>query len=186
MMIHPKARPVISTLSLPSPIKKYFLNLEWDIGLSNNTNPYMKEFSEYPDVKQDHLKEIYLKTILSLNTPAFFRKEYTPTPENILFTAGSMEGLDLLLRTFSEPNKDVICIASPSFPAYEHWALLHNLKIKKVSLFGDNLDQIILEDVIELNPKITFLCDPNNPTGTKLEPYIIQKLCESLEGLIIV
>ncbi len=185
MMIHPKARAIISQLSLPSPIQKYFSNLDWEIDLSNNTNPYEGTFSEYPDIKQDKLKELYLRVIFSLNS---FNKEARQnlTSENVLFTVGSMEGLDLLLRTFSEPNKDIICVVSPTFPAYEHWALLHNLRIKKVPFLGNDLNKIDIEEVINTHPKMIFLCNPNNPTGTKIDDEVLQKLCESLEGFVIV
>ena len=188
MIIHPKARPIISKLSLPTPIQKYFSNLDWEIDLSNNTNPHAEGFSEYPDIKQSDLKTLYLNRILAINPSPLFSNgaEETPTSENVLFTVGSMEGLDLILRTFSEPNEDIICITSPTFSAYEHWALIHGLKVKTISLFGDNLDQINIEDVIEINPKIIFLCNPNNPTGTKLAPETIQKLCDSLDGFVIV
>lgn len=171
MMIHPKARPLLSKLSIPTPIKKYFSNLNWEIDLSNNTNPYTGEFSEYPDVQQSNLKELYLKKILSINPLLSTTKtlKQVLTCENVLFTAGSMEGLDLLLRTFCEPNKDVICIPSPSFSAYEHWALIHGVQVKKIPLFENNVDHVELKDIITINPKIIFVCDPNNPTGTKLK-----------------
>ena len=179
MMIHQKARPLISKLSLPTPIQKYFSNLNWEIDLSNNTNPHVGGFSEYPDVKQNDLKTLYLNKILAINPPLSTSNgtREALTFENVLFTAGSMEGLDLILRTFAEPNKDAICVTHPSFSAYTHWALIHNLEVKVVSLFGDNLDQIDSEEVIKLNPKIIFICDPNNPAGTKINPETIQKLC---------
>ena len=66
MKLHPKARPVISKLALPTPIQKYFSNCEWDVDLSNNTNPYLGDLSDYPDIKQHQLKKLYLKTLFSL------------------------------------------------------------------------------------------------------------------------
>lgn len=184
-MIHPKARPLLSQLSLPSPIKKYFSEEEWNIDLSNNTNPYMGWYAEYPDIIQKELKEIYLQTICSLNF-SFNNKCHKLTHDNVLFTVGSMEGLDLLLRAFSEPNQDVICVANPTFPAYEHWALIHNLRVEKVSLLGENFDLLPQEDILKINPKLFFLCDPNNPTGTKCKIESIKKLCEVFEGLVVV
>ena len=186
MKLHPKARPVISKLALPTPIQKYFSNCEWDVDLSNNTNPYLGDLSDYPDIKQHQLKKLYLKTLLSL-TPSFTANNKPPlTPNNILFTAGSMEAIDLLLRTFSEPNMDVICVTTPTFSAYEHWSLIHNLRVKKLPLYGDNLNHLSIDKVMRINPKITFICDPNNPTGTKLKPELIQKLCNSLEGFVVI
>lgn len=188
MIIHPNARDILTTLSLPSPIQKYFGTQTWEIDLSNNTNPYMAEFAEYPDVKHTALKELYLERILSINpqTPANRSLSSALSPENLLFTVGSMEGLDLLMRTFAEPNKDTICILHPDFSAYEHWSRLHNLRVKKIPLIGEDLDKVQIEDIINLKPKLVFLSNPNNPTGGKLNTKSIEVLCKSIEGFIIV
>lgn len=187
-LIHKKSRPVLSNLSLPSPITKYFSSDVWDIDLSANTNPYLGHFAQYPDVQQTKLKEIYLNRILSLNPPSSFQKEGhgDVSSDNLLFTVGSMEGIDLLLRTFAEPNKDVICVASPTFPAYKHWALIHNLKVQEIPFGGEELTSLSVKDILKINPKMVFLCNPNNPTGTQLDPHIITELCESLEGFVVV
>ncbi len=187
-LMHKKTRPVLSNLSLPSPIQKYFSSDVWDIDLSTNTNPYLGHFAQYPDIQQVKLKEVYLDRILSLNPPPSFKKDKFSglSSENILFTVGSMEGLDVLLRTFAEPNKDVICIGTPTFPAYKHWALIHNLKVEEIPLSGEGLESLSIENIIKINPKMVFLCNPNNPTGTVLKPELIEKLCESIEGLVVV
>lgn len=188
MMIHHKARPIVSKLTIPTPLQKYFLPQDWEIDLGSNTNPYMGEFSEYPDVRQDHLKNLYLQTVLSLNSsPSFTERDRgSLTSDHLMFTAGSMEGLDLLLRTFTEPIKDTICIASPTFSAYEHWALIHGLAIKSVPFFGDNLEKIDIEKIVRIDPKLVFICNPNNPTGTLLQPKMIADLCDGVEGLVVV
>jgi histidinol-phosphate aminotransferase len=188
MNIHPHARAVLTTLSLPSPIQKYFGKQTWEIDLSNNTNPYMADFAEYPDVKHTELKEIYLEKIQAINptVPPNHSFSSSLSHENLLFTVGSMEGLDLLLRTFAEPNKDTICILHPDFSAYEHWSRLHNLRVKKIPLMGENLDTIQVEDIVKLKPKLVFLSNPNNPTGAKLDTESIEVLCNSIEGFVIV
>lgn len=184
MMIHAKARPLISKLSIPSPIKKYFIHQDWEIDLSNNTNPYVGSLGDYPDVCQNHLKDIYISTILSLKPSPKVKPKITR--ENVLFTVGSMEGLDLIIRTFAEPNQDVICLTSPTFPAYEHWALIHNLTVKHVPLLGENLNHLSIKPIYDINPKIIFICDPNNPVGSKLDVSVIPQLCESLSGFVVV
>ncbi len=188
MRIHEKTRPILSSLSLPAPIKKYFSPDEWDVDLSSNTNPHLGHFAEYPDVQHARLKEIYLDRILALNPPPFSKAgDFADLSEDhILFTVGSMEGLDLLLRTFAEPNEDVVCLVHPTFSAYEHWALIHGLKVEKIPLLGENLDSLVIEDIVKINPKMVFLCNPNNPTGTRLNPEIIEKLCDSIEGFVVV
>lgn len=185
MSIHPKARSVLSQLSIPSPIQKYFSGDSWEIDLSNNTNPYVEQFGDYPDVYQNDIKNLYLDRIVKLN---FFGKALssTLTSDNLLFTAGSLEGIDILLRTFCEPNEDTVCIVHPTFSAYEHGALIHNLEVHHIPLFGENFDAFSIEKIIELHPKMVFICNPNNPTGTCVKPGLIETLCESIDGLIVV
>lgn len=188
MPIHPNARSIISKLTIPTPIKKYFSHKDWEIDLSNNTNPYVEGFSEYPDIKRDDLKDLYLQRVRCLN---YFGDEksaqqFSLTSENILFTVGSMEGIDILLRTFCEPNVDTICIIQPTFSAYEHWGLIHNLEVKNIHLSGENLNTFPLEEVIEINPKMVFICNPNNPVGTTLTSGIIEKLCQSIHGFVVI
>lgn len=188
MLIHQKTRQIVSSLSIPTPIKKHFFSEEWDIDLSNNTNPYLGSLSNYPDVKHTKLKEVYLEKILSLNQPSVFTYDSSAAlgPENLLFTVGSLEGIDLLLRTFAEPNKDVICVIQPTFSAYEHWALVHNLNVQNIPLRGKTLSSFSLEDILKISPKMVFLCNPNNPTGTVLDLGLIEELCDSLEGFVVV
>lgn len=188
MSIHPKAREIILKLEIPAPIKKYFSNDEWEIDLSNNTNPYGENFSEYPDIRQDEIKKIYINLIQNLNISENLKDEHDLqlTPENLLFTVGLMEGIDILLRTFCEPNKDKICILQPTFSAYEHWGLIHNVEIKNISLSGETFNCFSLEEVIQINPKMIFLCNPNNPTGTHLKPDLIDTLCASIDGFVVV
>lgn len=188
MSIHPNARAIVSELEMPSPIKKYFINDDWEIDLSNNTNPYIEDFSEYPDIKHDDLKNLYLNRILSLNASTDTKDEPYPklTPENLLFTVGSMEGIDILLRTFCEPNKDRICVVYPTFSAYKHWALIHNIEVTMIPLLGENLNTFSIKEISRENPKMVFICNPNNPIGTLLKPEVIETLCESIEGFVVV
>lgn len=182
MLIHPQARPVVFRLHLPTPIKESYSETGWDIDLSKNTNPNVEEFSNYPDVRQEELKNLYLSRIFDLKNDNIPKLK----PENLLFTVGSMEAIDILLRTFCEPNQDQICVVQPSFGAYEHWGLIHNLKVKKIPISGENLNTFSTKEMVKINPKMVFLPNPNNPVGTVLESGLIEKLCESMDGFVVV
>lgn len=186
MQIHHKARSILSKLSIPVPLQKFYSSVEWEIDLGSNINPYMGEFSTYPDVHQKLLKDLYLKTILSLNPPSIDQADLSLASDHVLFTAGSMEGIDLLIRTFSEPIKDIICVASPTFSAYEHWAIIHGITVKHIPFLGESFENIDSQKILELNPKLTFICNPNNPTGTLLDPQVIENLCQGLDGFVVV
>ncbi|MBX9622151.1 MAG: aminotransferase class I/II-fold pyridoxal phosphate-dependent enzyme [Alphaproteobacteria bacterium] len=184
MKMHKNVRNSLKKLSLPIPIQKYFLSQNWDMDLGSNTNPFGGDFSNYPDVMQLDLKKLYLKRILSINPPPSFKAALDE--DNVLFTAGSMEGIDLLLRAFPDPNQDLVCIPSPTFSAYAHWSIINGLQVKKIPLLGKNLNQIDVESIIKLNPKLLFICNPNNPIGTLISHAILKKLCQSLNGFVVI
>lgn len=193
--IHPQARSVFAELPILGPLKTYFFPAHVDIDLTNNTNAFMDDFAQYPDPMQFSLKKQYWNVISKLNLPKSESQQAKIERENdidisdhILFTVGSSEGIDLLLRTFAEPNKDTIVVTSPSFPAYEHWGRIHNLKIKSVPLEGENYDSFSVKDIVEVNPKLVFLCNPNNPTGTVLKQNLIHELCQcpDFKGFVVV
>lgn len=188
MQVHPKSRQIFSEIPLIGVLKKHFSNIDIDVDLSNNTNPFLGTLGNYPDLVQKSLKEQYWQVISSINQPTDYSPEKIDKTiaKQILFTVGSSEGIDLLLRAFAEPNKDTIAITDPGFPAYEHWGRLHNLQIKKFKLQGENYDQLNVDEIIKENPKLVFLCNPNNPTATLLDPEIIYRLCKSIDGLVIV
>jgi histidinol-phosphate aminotransferase len=184
MEMHKNVRKSLQKLSLPTPIQKYFLAQKWDMDLGSNTNPFGGDFSDYPDVMQFDLKRLYLKRILSLNSPPASR--VVLDTDNVLFTAGSMEGIDLLLRAFPHPNQDLVCIPSPTFSAYAHWSVINGLQVKQVPLLGNNLNQVDIEAIVKLNPKLLFICNPNNPIGTLISHPLLKKLCQSLNGFVVI
>lgn len=186
MDIHPRARNLFSDMSYIGPIKKALSCLEIDVDLSNNTNPFLGHMAEYPDVLQTNLKKNYCNTISQINLPMDLHNTSGISPGNILFTVGSCEGIDLLLRAFAEPNQDQILVMDPSFPAYEHWGLIHNLKVKKIPLLGENYTRLSVPDILKEKSAMLFLCNPNNPTSTVLDLDILEELCTSYQGLLVV
>ncbi len=183
--LHPQVRSIFRKLSLPGPVRKYFSAPVAKIDLSNNTNPHLGAEAVYPDLGQETLKKRYLENITHLNTSSGDTKPDLDS-EHVLFTVGSIEGIDLLIRTFCEPREDTICVLEPTFPAYEHWALIHGVKVERISLSDDQFSSFSIAKVLEINPKITFLCNPNNPTGTCLEPRLIKSLCSQSHGFVVV
>lgn len=188
MKVHPLSREVFFNLSLVGPLKKSLSGVKVETDLSNNTNPFLGALGHYPDIVQTALKEKYWHLITSIQPPyPTFHHEYKKiTPDHILFTVGSSEGIDLLLRAFAEPGQETIAVTEPSFPAYEHWGRIHNLQVKKFELSGENYDHLKIADIIKENPKLVFLCRPNNPTGTLLSQEVIYELCNAIAGFVIV
>lgn len=97
--------------------------------------------------------------------------KYYKVPESqITFGNGSDELVDLLVRAFCIPGKDSVLTSEASFIAYKISAQTHGVKTIEVPLTPDykfDLETMskILEDKTQ-RPKLVFIPNPNNPTGT--------------------
>ena len=95
---------------------------------------------------------------------------YSETPSDcVLTTRGADEGIDLLIRAFCEPNKDSIVINTPTYAMYDFIAEAHQVSMAKIALTTDGFKlDVPAYGALTAQPKIIFLCHPNNPTGNLL------------------
>ena len=100
-------RPVIKSIKSYSSARNEFYNLDEDkIFMDANENPYKNDVNRYPDPFQVKLK----KSIASLKLI---------NSDQILLGNGSDEILDIIIRTFCEPNKDEVILLPPTYGMYE-------------------------------------------------------------------
>ncbi len=101
--------------------------------------------------------------------------------ENIVVTNGGDEGIRNLMNCFVEEGEEVV-IAVPTFAMFRFYAELRGAKITKV-LYSKDLsfpEKGILK-AIKPKTNLVVLCNPNNPTGTKIERKTIIKVIEKAE-----
>lgn len=148
-------------------------NVYLDANENSFGSPLVKWYNRYPDPLQWELK----KKISAVKNVA---------PENILLGNGSDECIDLLIRGFCNPQVDNILICPPTYGMYEVNAHINDVEVKEVHLLPNyqlNLEGI--EEAIDENTKLVFLCSPNNPTGNSLEREDIEMVLNNFEGLVI-
>lgn len=141
---------------------------------------YMKEHldellvNRYPDTDNTKLSEAIART-------------YGVDVHNVICGVGSDELIDCILSSTIEAD-DKVLIPSPSFSMYGQFTLLNSGRGIEVPLkedFSYDVDQ--LEKVIlEEQPKVVFLCNPNNPTGCILRRDEIERLLQVAQGLVVV
>ncbi len=106
-------------------------------------------------------------------------------PELIIAGNGSSEMIELILKTYINPN-DIVLSFEPSFSMYRIYTQIHQGDFKEV-LPKEGL-RFDMEDMIEqakkLNPKLIFICSPNNPTGQLFDIKDIINLHEHTQALI--
>jgi histidinol-phosphate aminotransferase len=107
--------------------------------------------------------------------------------ENQIFIGnGSDEAIDLLIRCFCEPGKDSILIFPPTYGMYSVCASINDIKIVECRLnsnFGIDIDSF--QKICEI-PSITFICNPNNPTGNTQSNEVIRQIIEKSKGIVVV
>ena len=143
------------------------------IFLDANENPFENGVNRYPDPQQNNVK-LALAELKKVNT------------NQILLGNGSDEVLDLLFRTFCEPNKDNVITLPPTYGMYGVLADINAVENREVVLNSDFQPNVksILESV-DTNTKIIFLCSPNNPTGNSFSDTVISELLDNFDGIIV-
>lgn len=137
-------------------------------------SPLTKWYNRYPDPLQKKVKEKI----------SFIKK--VPV-EQIFLGNGSDEPIDILLRCFCEPQVDEVIIMPPTYGMYEVSANINNVTIRKVPLtssFQIDLEQ--LEQSIQPNTKIIWICSPNNPTGNSMDRQSIEMILNNFDGLVVI
>lgn len=137
-------------------------------------SPLTKWYNRYPDPHQLKVKE---KIAFVKSVPA----------ENIFLGNGSDECIDLLFRSFCEPKKDNVVICPPTYGMYEVSANINDIEIRKAPLLEDfQLDLVHLENLVDENTKLIWICSPNNPTGNSLNRADIEAVLNNFNGIVVI
>ncbi|MGL6107976.1 histidinol-phosphate transaminase [Romboutsia sp.] len=107
-------------------------------------------------------------------------------PSNIVVGNGSSELVELIIKTFVDKD-EVILSFVPTFSMYEVFATVNSAQFVGVECNEDisvNIDNVI-EKAKEVNPKLIFLCNPNNPTGYLMKKEEIIKVIENTDCIVV-
>ena len=114
---------------------------------------------------------------------------YSEVPlSNVQYFAGSDSLHEYIVRTFIEPEDDVL-IVSPTYDNFRAVVESNGAESKFYNLEdGFTLDWNAFEKFVSMHcPKIIYICNPNNPTGTLHSKADIEKMVVSFpETLFII
>ncbi len=97
-------------------------------------------------------------------------------PENVLITAGGIEGIHIISATYLNPGDEAL-VFDPGYSAYADTIALFGGKPVFVSLTDRfHLDLNAIQDRISKRTKLVFLASPSNPTAAVLEEEEIRGL----------
>ena len=94
------------------------------------------------------------------------KKYNDTTAQNIMLTNGSQQGLDLMCKTFIDPQ-DCIIVEDPSYLAALGLFHMYDANIQAVPLSANGVDTNVLEELFkEFSPKFFYMIPVfQNPTG---------------------
>jgi len=135
-------------------------------------SPLPKLYNRYPDPYQLELKKAISK-IKQVST------------EHIFLGNGSDECIDLLYRCFCEPRRDNVIICPPTYGMYKVSANINDVEVREARLLENfQLDLEKLEQLVDDNTKMIWLCSPNNPTGNSLNREDIETILNNFNGIV--
>ncbi|EKS6646000.1 aminotransferase class I/II-fold pyridoxal phosphate-dependent enzyme [Enterobacter hormaechei] len=143
----------------------------------DNLLPYNGKWREYPCIDTSEISSNIINAWGKIEGSKGFNLELHD--ENVLITNGCVDALMLSMTLFCEPKVDSIAIYPPTFEAFSYWATLQGVGVHEIK--GNLTNELSL-----LNPKLTILCSPNNPTGYMFSRNEIINLLRSSNGGLII
>jgi histidinol-phosphate aminotransferase len=134
------------------------------------------DITRYPDSEATQLRRsLSLKLSIS--------------PQNILVGSGSTELVRIATLAYLE-QEDAALIIEPTFGEYEAACRIARAQVLKQWLSQDEGFKLKLEESIGLiqryEPKIIFICNPNNPTGQYLDKGEVKQVLASTSDSLVV
>lgn len=104
--------------------------------------------------------------------------------DNVIVGHGSNDVLLTLFATFVTPGDEVV-LADPTFSLFPKDTLLFDAKPVRVPLRDGVHDLDAMLRALTPKTKLVVVCDPNNPTGTRVEPEAFARFTAALPPEII-
>ncbi|MEA3422445.1 MAG: histidinol-phosphate transaminase [Bacillota bacterium] len=112
----------------------------------------------------------------------------TGKKENELIVGnGSSELIELILKTFLEPQEYVVSI-DPTFSMYKIFTTIYNGKYKGYKLVDNQYcdTEDFIKFIGKTKAKIVIISNPNNPTGSFIEKESIEKILEGSDAIVVI
>lgn len=108
------------------------------------------------------------------------------TAEHVVPGAGVDEIVLLIAKAFLRSG-DRACAAIPTYPLYEIASLQHGAEFLAIERIGPKLE-FPLESLGEAaeTSEVTWLCEPNNPTGDRTDDRWIEEIVVSAKGVVVI
>ena len=107
-------------------------------------------------------------------------------PEELLLANGGDDALRVFFDTFVDPGSAIL-ICEPTFPMYRYYAEIFGARVDALRYGADM--EFPLGNVLAAmrdKPRVLFIANPNNPTGTLVEAGAIEQILQAATNTAVV
>lgn len=107
-------------------------------------------------------------------------------PEELLLTNGGDDALRVFFDTFVEAGSHIL-ICEPTFPMYRYYAEIAGSRVEALH-YSREMDFPLgrVLKTLRKKPRVFFLANPNNPTGTLVDKAAIETILEAAPQTAVV
>jgi histidinol-phosphate aminotransferase len=167
--------------------------LDVPVRLNTNENPYPPPAELVADLRAavaaaaETLNRYPDREAVELRSALAAYLGHGVTLEQVWAANGSNEILQQLLMAFGGQGRTALGFV-PSYTMHRLIALATGtswVNVDRKDDFSLDPDRAVA-DVEEHRPDIVFLCSPNNPTGTALDPRVVEAVLDTATGMVVV
>lgn len=111
---------------------------------------------------------------------------FSVKPAELLLTNGGDDALRVFFDTFVEPHSHIL-ICEPTFPMYRYYAEIAGARVETLR-YGPQMEFPLAaaQAALQKKPRVFFLANPNNPTGTLVSIPRIEQLLRVASQTVVV
>jgi histidinol-phosphate aminotransferase len=142
------------------------------------TSPRALEALRALDALSDYVEDDHRALRARLAAP------YGLAPENVAIGHGSNELVRIAYSAFVDPGDDVV-MARPTFALFRKDADIAGARALEIPLREGVHDLEAMLAAVTPATKLVFVCDPNNPTGTRVEREALLSFADALPADVL-
>jgi histidinol-phosphate aminotransferase len=106
--------------------------------------------------------------------------------QELLLTNGGDDALRSFFDTFVEPGSRIL-ICEPTFPMYRYYAEIFGARVEALR-YGLEMEFPMsgVLAALKRKPRLLFIANPNNPTGTLLPVKAVETILRAAQGTVVV
>lgn len=149
------------------------------IQMALNENPFGPSPQVLEAIGNAAVKSNYYPDNLQLELREILAHKTGVRPEEVLITAGSAAFLEIAAHTLLFPGANAVTSAR-SYIMYRIVTEAAGANLIKAPIFQNTFDLDAIHTLLNPETRVVFIANPNNPTGTIIEPCALERFLDRL------